>query len=374
MPFTQRTEHSDSYPSRNINIYDDDRRFASSKQQPQPPPPPPPSSDRPLRRVLTEIFFEYAARTQTNGMYYLRRGNTTGLLRFLWSVIPVSILIFGGYLVFRLASAYLDSPTLMTIDRPRPVQAVPFPAVTLCHPQTVIAHKASEFVQHRLRTLPDGIDASSVLEALPSLGAFLENPWGSGPSVESLLIVDRALSANNLTVADAVRECGLRCGDFLQACSWSQTDFECVPESDNGVRLSFSESTSYLGLCCSFNYLPENLTSDPFRAQTFGEHGGLFVLGSAYPPDGRSGVLFSAGIVMLLHHPLDFPVDGNRLQLVPMGATTSVAVYTTLTHSSDEVLALPVTSRRCVVDYELEPTVYRYTHRSIFLPELRMTS
>lgn len=313
----------------------------------------------PLRSILNDTFFEYADHSQVNGMYYLRRGQTHGFVRWLWSFIPVSILAFGGYLVFLLASAYLDSPTLMTIDRPRSVNAVPFPAVTLCHPQTIIDQKAHEFVAQRLRQLPHGIDAAAVLAALPSLGAFLENPWGSGPSAESLLTVHRALAANNLTVTDAVRACGLRCSDFLQACAWSQEPFECVQNVDVGERLSFSESTSYLGLCCSFNYHPENATYDALRARTFSERGGLVVLGNTSAPDGRSGVLFSAGVVMLLHHPLDFPVDGNELQLVPLGASASVAVYTTLTHSSDEVLALPMASRRCVLDYELDEAVYR---------------
>lgn len=311
-----------------------------------------------FRSILIDLFYEYAANTKVNGLYYLRRGKTSGALRVLWTAIPISILLFGSYLVYQLASQFNAVPTLMIIDRPRPVHAVPFPAVTFCHPQTVLDYKARQFVAG-LRQLPDGTNATAVLEALPALGMFVENPWGVLGDAPELALIDRTLRANGYTVAAAVRELGLSCRDFIKVCAWSKVEFDCFP-ADGGTggdpHLSFRTTTSYLGVCCSFNYQPGNGSYDAYRASTFGTRGGLSIIGSGWPQvaDGKSGVLFSSGFMMLLHHPYDYPVEGNQMNLVEIGAVTSVAVYPTLTHSSPEVQALPMRSRRCVLDGEVD--------------------
>lgn len=67
--------------------------------------------------------------------------------RILWILIPISLFAFGGYLVFELLSSFQEVPSLITIDQPIPTQSVIFPAITCCHPQTVLDYKARKFVQ-----------------------------------------------------------------------------------------------------------------------------------------------------------------------------------------------------------------------------------
>lgn len=109
-------------------------------------------------------------------------------------------------------------------------------------------------------------------------------------------------------------------------------------------------TTSYLGLCCSFNYHPDDEAYEPFYSPSFGVRGGLSIIGSGAPQvaDGKSGALFSSGLIMLIHHPLDVPVEGNVVRLVEIGHITSVAVYPTLSYCDDEVLALSARDRRCL--------------------------
>lgn len=61
-------------------------------------------------------------------------------------MVPVAIFLFGALLVLELVRAFFSKPTVMVIDRPELVRNIPFPGVTLCHPQTVIDHKARSFV------------------------------------------------------------------------------------------------------------------------------------------------------------------------------------------------------------------------------------
>lgn len=147
------------------------------------------------------------------------------------------------------------------------------------------------------------------------------------------------------------------CNDFIKLCAWAKVEFPCF-QSDSH-HLSFTSTTSYLGMCCSFNYHPGNRSYEAFKAATFGTRGGLTIIGSGYPQvaDGKSGVLFSSGFIMLVHHPYDFPVEGNQLVLIEIGAVTSVAVYPTLSYSSENIRDLPLQSRRCILDYEMDANV-----------------
>lgn len=115
-------------------------------------------------------------------------------------------------------------------------------------------------------------------------------------------------------------------------------------------------------MCCSFNYHPDNTTYEAYQASSFGTRGGLSIIGTGYPQvaDGKSGVLFSSGFIMLLHHPYDYPVEGNQMVLIEIGAVTSVAIYPTMYFASDNIQSMSIQSRRCILDSEWdESPIYR---------------
>lgn len=64
----------------------------------------------------------------------------------LWVLIIILITIFGGVLTLLVIQSFFNIPTLMTKDVPVPTLQVPFPAVTICHANTVIDYKARDFV------------------------------------------------------------------------------------------------------------------------------------------------------------------------------------------------------------------------------------
>lgn len=147
------------------------------------------------------------------------------------------------------------------------------------------------------------------------------------------------------------------CQDFVQVCAWAKVEFPCF---QNNSRFSFYATTSYLGICCSFNYRPDN-GFEAYHSTTFGTKGGLSIVGSGYPQvaDGKSGVLFSSGFLMLIHYPEDFPAEVHQMKLIKIGYITSVAIYPTFSHCSSDVLALPIESRQCVLPGEVKPDFRR---------------
>lgn len=64
------------------------------------------------------------------------------------------------------------------------------------------------------------------------------------------------------------------CEDFIIHCSWSGVEFPCFQEHK---FLTFRTSTSHLGVCCSFNYHPDDKGDATYAANTFGIMNGLSV-------------------------------------------------------------------------------------------------
>lgn len=100
-----------------------------------------------VRIALGKTFEEYCRTTKVNGPHYWQKGVTRGRGRLIWTIIPIALMATGLLLVFSLWQRYLSSPTRMTIGSPLSVVDVPFPAVTICHPRTVVHYKAEDFVE-----------------------------------------------------------------------------------------------------------------------------------------------------------------------------------------------------------------------------------
>lgn len=116
----------------------------------------------------------------------------------------------------------------MTMDAPQPIHSIPFPAITICHPQSVIEYKAKIFIEKMyvfvsyfvskliqyfylkllFRQIPAESSKAEVLDAFPVLGVFVEHQF-EDTLTEQLQLVDKVLALNGLSVLDAVQELGL---------------------------------------------------------------------------------------------------------------------------------------------------------------------
>lgn len=77
-----------------------------------------------------------------------------------------------------------------------------------------------------------------------------------------------------------------------------------------------------------------------FVSPTFGINGGLSIIGTGSPQasDGKSGVLYSEGFILLIHHPNDFAVEAAPLTLIKLGTETYVNIAPTDLSCDDQVL------------------------------------
>lgn len=99
-----------------------------------------------ISRVLLETFYDFADMSKINGMYYLQRGVTQGYVRIGWTLLMLAMLFFGGVLSVLAWIKFVSFPTQLTIAESMRVGDIPFPAVTICHPQSVIDYQVKKFM------------------------------------------------------------------------------------------------------------------------------------------------------------------------------------------------------------------------------------
>ncbi|EAT45221.1 AAEL003470-PA [Aedes aegypti] len=306
--------------------------------------------------------------SKVNGMYYLRKNVTSGFPRLLWVLIIGSLFSLGVVLVILLWRKYVDSPTRMTVASEMSILQVPYPGITICHPQSVMDYKAEKLVD-KLK-FPLGATRASVLENLPALGYFNEHQW-TFPRQQNVKMIDALLAMNNLSIVNAIDELGTICRDFILVCYWAGRKFPCF---DKHEFFSWIDSTSHYGACCSFNYHPSvQETITPFAVNTFGVHGGLSVIGTGYPQasDGKSGALYSEGFMLMIHHPHDFAVESAPLTLLKLGTETFISVSPTDSRCSSQVLVLPQSQRSCIIGNDFPVPIENYRQPACTLECLR---
>lgn len=99
-----------------------------------------------LKKSVVKTFQEYCLYTKVNGFYFHQNGVTKGLEHILWIIIPILIFLFGIFMIILLWLRYLAFPIRMTIGTPLTTVQIPYPGITICHPQSVIDYKIEPFL------------------------------------------------------------------------------------------------------------------------------------------------------------------------------------------------------------------------------------
>lgn len=75
--------------------------------------------------------------------------------------------------------------------------------------------------------------------------------------------------------------------------------------------------------------------------------------------DGKSGAIYSAGFVLIVHHPNDFAVESAPTTYLQSSKEMWVDVEPTHSSCSAQVLGLPFKQRKCIIPSDLNVESYR---------------
>ncbi|XP_030375575.1 sodium channel protein Nach [Scaptodrosophila lebanonensis] len=301
-----------------------------------------------LRMAIVQTFWEYTERTKVSGMWLLRQNRTEGLSRFIWASVLLQLLLLSIYLTMLLWLKFYSYPILNTISNDLSITDVAFPGVTICSPKVVNMERVERFVN--TLNIPPEYDISDVIAGFEFLNAFTDQSFQPPPH-ESYKITDAVLTINNVSTWEAALAVSPGCADFVKRCFWGFSEFPC---NQSHEYLSFIPTTAYLGPCCSFNYNPRNTSFVPFSANIFGMDGGLTFIGT----EGSERNL-STGLIVLVHHPMDYVTESAASVTITAGSESFVEVSPTVQSSSAEVLELSQRKRDCLISDDVELRNYR---------------
>lgn len=97
-----------------------------------------------------------------------------------------------------------------------------------------------------------------------------------------------------------------------------------------------------------------------FATNQYGIGSGLNIVLSGYPQlsDGISGALLSTGLMMIIHHPYDFPSKTSQIILLRPERQNFIAVNPIITTCASDVLDLAIHERKCYQPGDWDGEVY----------------
>ncbi|XP_037821585.1 pickpocket protein 28-like [Lucilia sericata] len=303
-----------------------------------------------LHAAIDDTFWEYTRRTRVSGIWLLRRHRTEGISRWCWSSVMIILFLCGVYLSLQLWLKFYSYPILNTISNDLPITDVAFPGVTICSPKVVNMERVRRYI--RTLDIPDKYNIEEVAAGFEYLNAFTDQGW-TAPNNNNTAYetTDAVLRLNNVTLYEAAMQVCASCDDFVKRCFWGGHEFPC---RQNHEYLSFIPTTSYLGPCCSFNYNPRNQSYVPFSSNIFGVDGGLMFIGV----EGSERNL-STGLIVLVHHPMDFVTESTTSVTITSNSESFVEISPTVQSSSKEVLELSERKRDCLISDDVALSSYR---------------
>ncbi|XP_033197227.2 sodium channel protein Nach isoform X1 [Bombus vancouverensis nearcticus] len=384
------TKHNDtilrqSIAKINVNVKSDltkDVTESTKKEEKNPTP----------REVLTD----YLESTSVHGLQYFGKTNIeVGVLgKILWAFTILTCfvctchsfevhhlerytrlnarLVSGlSLMLMQFLRRYNENPTntyIQTFDAP--IFRAPFPAVTICPSIPIPLKKRLAILENSI--LPENVSRELALEML-NYGHLITHPY-MNKEFKQMDKLKEFLDANKWSVARFVKTL-INCEDMFESCWWSTERIDCTK--------SIKHSYSSYGLCCSFNYLLENYVGSqkgqpkpkPLSSADFGLWSGLKLVFNKEmfmisQDDMRSStrVVNSNGMVVLIHHRMDYPGLNTNMYTLQVNHELEIAIKPELIqkpaglqHRNKEKQLVPV----CIAEDQntLEYfSVYRYSN------------
>ncbi|XP_072753329.1 sodium channel protein Nach [Anoplolepis gracilipes] len=281
------------------------------------------------KQIARHFLQEYLYDSSVHGVKYLGklRIRSTVLGKLFWILIMIGSFLFLSWMFWKTWIRYSTNPTRTVIESfHTPVAMVPFPAITMCpllFPKLSRRIKVLESLQ-----LPPNMTNDTAMFLLKYAPAFanLNVPAGR----KYIKNLEALLKINRLSLIDFLKL--LRsCEDLFELCTWEGNKKDC----NKLFKLSFTQS----GVCCSFNYLLEDdirtdrttKDSDLLNSMLFGPRAGLTVVmkRDLINVNLEKSTTFSSnsiGLVVFVHHPLEYVESVSRRQVLQIGQELRIGV------------------------------------------------
>ncbi|CAH1405219.1 unnamed protein product [Nezara viridula] len=299
--------------------------------------------DKQYKKIKSiNLLKEFTQNSTIHGVQHIFREGETPVHRLIWSVFFTICLTGAMYFIYDSWTGYVSVPIVMSVvETSYPLDAVYFPAVSVCPVQKIVLSKAMEYFTKNLdnATLND-VGLNSFLKALTALQYPLYRGlslylYESGGLLQKLEI---------LNITELMLKSLPGCEEIFFKCYWRGFVRNCCS--------LFHLQRSEIGFCYSFN----SFTSEKYKDCIYKdkevelrEHCILMTTSGTGPGSGV-GVLFKSSnssdqllvnsnskAMIQMHHPNEYPEPGMGTLIPIEMEKMNVLIKATVTESSDDI-------------------------------------
>ncbi|XP_017766213.1 PREDICTED: sodium channel protein Nach-like [Eufriesea mexicana] len=322
--------------------------------------------------TLRDILNDYLESTSVHGLQYFGKLSVeVGFFgKILWTCTILISFVCLSLMVMQFLTRYNENPTntyIKTFDAP--IFQAPFPAVTICPVMPIPLQKRLAILENII--LPQNVSRDIAMYLL-KYGHHITHPYVNR-EFKYVNELKALLDINKWSVTKFL-ETLIPCEDIFESCWWSGERIDCT----KSIKTSYS---SY-GLCCSFNYLLENYVGSqkghpqpkPLSSADFGLWSGLklvinkdaLVLSENMINSSR--IINSYGIMVLIHHRMDFPGLNTNMYMLQANHELEIAVKPQLIHKpgglqhrnkENELVPVCIRQNESPLEYF---SIYRYSN------------
>ncbi|XP_076246486.1 sodium channel protein Nach [Calliopsis andreniformis] len=323
--------------------------------------------------TVQDVLNDFFESTSVHGLQYFGKIDIkVGFCgKIFWACTILTGFVCLSLMVMQFLNRYSDNPTNTYIKSfYHPIFKAPFPAITICPSTPIPLHRRLAIFEGM--NLPDNVSQDLAMNIL-KYGHYITLPYLSN-TYDMIYTLESILQANKWSLTNFLKILK-PCDDIVESCWWNSEHIDC----DESIKLSY---TSY-GLCCSFNYLLEELvgrekrqpTPEPLTSVDFGRRSGLKLLikKDVLTVEDDSDEISKAvsnndGMVLLLHHSVDYPGLNTNSYILQKGRELQITVRPEMIkkpaglyhrNKNNEVVPVCIPNNKNILDYF---PVYRYSN------------
>lgn len=143
-----------------------------------------------------------------------------------------------------------------------------------------------------------------------------------------------------------------QCDSLLMKCYWDG-------DAENCTKI-FKQSTTFDGVCCSFNYDIDNHFSNFKNTSHFGLQSGLSLALNVDNSPGYMKNILGNGIKIIIHAPHTYPTHMAKTAIIEIGHETFFQVTKVQKIIAENIAVLPIQSRNCYFVSEVNLKNFKY--------------
>ncbi|XP_037943866.1 sodium channel protein Nach-like [Teleopsis dalmanni] len=290
-----------------------------------------------------------------HGYKYLFASNFTVWEKLIWLSLHVSMFCVVIVALSLSWDQFVGQYFVINLQDPLfPVEKVPFPAVSVCSNNRISLREAMSYANELQKKDPANHTLDYYLAGIRNFTDFYykyENTAKEGDYSNFQAFLDNFETAENesfFNMSKIMQRLTPSCKNFIQRCWLAGKEIDCF------TKISFQDSQTMFGPCCTFN-LNNTYAERNYKNRFVGSGSGLILLLNSSILDEFNTILNIIGYVVIVHNPDDFAdisSGGSQVVFPTFNQESFVPISARVIDTDDDLRQFHSKNRKCYFDEE----------------------